>query len=124
MPLLGNKLELIAMKRLYRQHSHIHRWLKGQKRHTGYGITFSEDITEEVPELIHSHNYIFKAEAMAIKRAGEMIRFKNLSNLNVEVYTDSQAVTKSLQQIVTKNYEIISDCHNIFNKIGENNKIQ
>ena len=61
---------------------------------------------------------------MAIKRAGEMIRFKNLSNLNVEVYTDSQAVTKSLQQIVTKNYEIISDCHNIFNKIGENNKIQ
>ena len=43
---------------------------------------------------LHGHNDIFQAEAMAIKIAG----LKNLSDLNIEVYTDSQAVIRSLQK--------------------------
>ena len=93
--------------------------LSGQ---TGYGITFSEEEINEISEPLLPESSIFQAEAIAIWQASKIINQKNLSNLNLEFYTDSQAVLNSLQKRNTKN-EIIKNCHITLNELGKNNKV-
>ena len=95
---------------------------KDDKGHTGFGICFSDDTLPEISEPLHEFNDIFQAEATAIKTAAELIQRKNLLNLNIEIYTDSQSVIKSLQKRVTRN-EIIHDCHTVLNKLATHNKV-
>ena len=95
---------------------------KDDKGHTGYGICFSDETLPEISEPLHSFNDIFQAEAIAIKTAVETIHMKNLHNLNIEIYTDSQSVIKSLQKRITRN-EIINDCHIILNKLATHNNV-
>ena len=81
-----------------------------QNGHTGYGITFSEEEVNEISEPLPSHSSIFQplpwgfnqAEAIAIWQASKIINHNNLSNLNIEFYTDSQTVLNSLQKRITK----------------------
>ena len=95
---------------------------KDQNEHTGFGIIFSEGEINEIAEPLPSYSSTLQAEAIAIWKACEIINNKNLSHLNFELYTDSQAVIKSLQKRNTKN-DIIKQCHIALNKLGENNKI-
>ena len=67
----------------------------GQK---GYGITFSEEEVNEISEHLPSHSSIFQAEAIAIWQASKITNHINLSNLNIEFYTDSQAALNSLKK--------------------------
>ena len=60
--------------------------------------------------------------ALALKTAAHTIEIKNLHNINIEFYTHSQAVIKSLQKRLTQN-EIIKDCHEILNSLGKSNKV-
>ena len=83
---------------------------KDQKGHTGFGITFSEEELNEIAELFPTFSSIFQVETIAIWQASEIIKNKNLSNLSIEIYSDSQSVIKSLQKRTTKN-EIIKFCH-------------
>ena len=80
---------------------------KDDKGHTGYGIFFSDETLPEISEPLHNYNDIFEAEAIAIKTAAGIIHNKNLHNLNIEIYTDSQSVIQSLTKRITKN-EIIN----------------
>ena len=89
---------------------------------TGYGITFSEEEINEISEPLPPHSSIFQAETIAIWQASKIINHINLSNLIIEIYTDSQAVLNSVQKRTTKN-EIIRNCHNILNELGTNNKV-
>ena len=95
---------------------------KNEKGNTGIGITFSEEEINEVAEPLPTHTSIYQAEAIAIWKASEIIRNKNLSNLNIEFYSDSQAVLKSLMNKHTKN-ELIKMCHNSLNELGGNNTV-
>ena len=70
---------------------------KDDKGHTGFGICFSDDTLPEISEPLREFNDIFQAEATAIKTAAELIQRKNLLNLNIKIYNDSQSVIKSLQ---------------------------
>ena len=45
-----------------------------------------------------SHSSIFQAEAIAIWQVSKIINHINLSNLNIEFYTDSQAALNSIQK--------------------------
>ena len=95
---------------------------KDDKGHTGFGIFFSEETLPEISEPLHNFNDIFQAEAIAIKTAAELIHRKNPLNLNIEIYTDSQSVIKTLQKRVTRN-EIIHECHTVLNKLATYNKV-
>ena len=95
---------------------------KNDKGNTGYGITFSDDTLDEISAPLYSYNSIFQAEALALKRAAHTINIKNLHNINIEFYTDSQAVIKSLQKRITRN-EIIKECHEILNSLGNTNNV-
>ena len=95
---------------------------KDDKVHTGYGIFFSDETLPEISEPLHNYNDIFQAEAIAIKTAAGIIHNKNLRNLNIEIYTDSQSVIQSLTKRITKN-EIINDCHILLNNLATYNKV-
>ena len=95
---------------------------KNEIGQTGYGITFSEEEVNEISEPLPSYSSIFQAEAIAIWQASKILNHINLSNLNLEFYTDSQAVLNSLQKRFTKN-EIIRNCHTILNELGTNNNV-
>ena len=90
--------------------------------HTGYGIYFSDETLPEISEPLHNYNDIFQAEALAIKTATEIIHNKNLHNLNIEIYSDSQSVVKSLTKRITR-YEIINDCHISLNNLARQNNV-
>ena len=68
------------------------------------------------------YNSIFQAESLALKEAAHIINVKNFHKINIEFYTDSQAVIKSLQKRITRN-EIIKECHEILNNLGKTNKV-
>ena len=74
-------------------------------------------------EPLPSYSSIFQAELIAIWQASKLINHINLSNLNLEFYTGSQAVINSLQKRFTKN-KIIRNCHTIINELGTNNNMQ
>ena len=95
---------------------------KNDKVNTGYGILFSDDTLEEVSKPMNSYNSIFQAEALALKIVAQTLSQKNLHNINIEFYTDSQAVIKSLQKRLTRN-EIIRDCHVTLNNLGKTNNV-
>ena len=95
---------------------------KSEKGNTGIGITFSQEELNEIDEPLPTHTSIFQAEAIAIWKASEIIRNKNLNNLNIEFYSDSQAVLYSLLGRYTKN-EIIKMCHISLNDLGVNNTV-
>ena len=95
---------------------------KNEIGQTGYGITFNEEEVNEISEPLPSYSSIFQAEAIAIWQASKILNHINLSNLNLEFYTDSQAVLNSQQKRFNKN-EIIRNCHTILNELGTNNNV-
>ena len=66
---------------------------------------------------------IYQAEAKAIEVAALTLLNSNIMNKEINIYSDSQSVLKSLTKKNITN-QFILNCHTALNELGKTNKIE
>ena len=99
---------------------------KNEKNHTGYGLYINDSLNDNYYEEkgpLHNHNSVYQAEAHAITQSAKLMINKEITNRDIEIYSDSQAVLKSLQKTKIKS-RCIKDCSDTLkNLVNKQNTI-
>ena len=97
---------------------------KHSNDNTGYGLCIfltEDNVTEEFDSL-QPFNSVYQSEAFAITRVVTILAEFNTLDKQIEIFSDSQSVLKSLKNSDSDSKTIIK-CHHAINRLGRYNKI-
>ncbi len=67
---------------------------KDEQNKTGYGVLFCAEGIDNISKALPNYCSIFQAEATAISEASSKLNDTGVTNLKIQIYSDSQAVIK------------------------------
>ena len=97
---------------------------KNEKNETGCGFYIEKQGKEiESGSLkLPKPTTVFQAEVMAITKAAEKLKERNIKNENIKIWVDSQAAIKALQALKT-NKKTVSSCITELNDLAKDNNV-